>query len=175
VTDWNALAQSIHQANVDAGWWDEWPNRKDRYNTARMLIVTELAEGAEGARKDLMDDHLPHRKMLDVELADAAIRILDLAGACEINLNFKDAARNGNGAGYWSQFWDRMRNDLERLDIVARSVYVKGMDVALFRIITLCKYKRIPLLEIIEEKRAYNAQRADHKRENRAQAGGKKW
>lgn len=45
-----------------------------------MLMVTELAEGFEGVRKDLMDDHLPHRKMVEVELADAIIRILDFAG-----------------------------------------------------------------------------------------------
>ncbi|TOM56066.1 hypothetical protein CGH73_27540, partial [Vibrio parahaemolyticus] len=29
----------------------------------------------------LMDDHLPHRKMAEVELADAVIRILDYAHA----------------------------------------------------------------------------------------------
>ena len=33
-----------------------------------------------------MDDHLPHRRMVEVELADAIIRIADLAGAlgCDI-------------------------------------------------------------------------------------------
>lgn len=45
-----------------------------------MLMVSELAEGFEGVRKDLMDDHLPNRKMVEVELADAIIRILDFAG-----------------------------------------------------------------------------------------------
>ena len=33
-----------------------------------------------------MDDHLPDRKMLEVELADAVIRIFDLAGACKLDL-----------------------------------------------------------------------------------------
>ena len=51
-----------------------------------MLIVTELAEAMEGYRKDLMDDKLPHRKMLEVELADAMIRIFDLAAALELDL-----------------------------------------------------------------------------------------
>jgi len=45
-----------------------------------MLIVTEIAEAFEGERKNLMDDHLPHRPMAEVELADAMIRILDYAG-----------------------------------------------------------------------------------------------
>lgn len=44
------------------------------------LIHSEVSEAMEGARKDLMDDHLPHRKMEEVELADAVIRIFDLSG-----------------------------------------------------------------------------------------------
>ncbi|WJJ54487.1 hypothetical protein PT07_00096 [Pseudomonas phage PT07] len=44
-----------------------------------MLVTTEIAEAAEGVRKDLMDDHLPERKMEEVELADAIIRIMDYA------------------------------------------------------------------------------------------------
>lgn len=46
-----------------------------------MLVVSELSEAMEGHRKDLMDDHLPTRKMFEVELADALIRIFDLVGA----------------------------------------------------------------------------------------------
>jgi hypothetical protein len=45
-----------------------------------MLMVTELAEAFEGERKGLMDDHLPHRKAAEVELADEIIRVLDYAG-----------------------------------------------------------------------------------------------
>lgn len=45
-----------------------------------MLMVSEIAEAMEGERKDLMDDKLPHRKMAEVELADALIRIFDYAG-----------------------------------------------------------------------------------------------
>ena len=73
----NELAVEIHQNNVDAGWWDK-PREK---GTLLMLVVSEIAEAMEGERKDLMDDHLPHRKMAEVELADALIRILDYAGA----------------------------------------------------------------------------------------------
>ena len=45
-----------------------------------MLMVSELAEGFEGVRKNLNDDRLPHRKSVEVELADALIRILDFSG-----------------------------------------------------------------------------------------------
>jgi membrane-bound ClpP family serine protease len=48
------------------------------------------------------------------------------------------------------------------------------LTLALFRIIALCGIKGIPLFEIIEAKRAFNRQRADHKVENRKAEGGKK-
>jgi NTP pyrophosphatase (non-canonical NTP hydrolase) len=51
-----------------------------------MLIVSEVAEGMEGHRKNLMDDKLTDRRMLEVELADAVIRIADLAGGLGLDL-----------------------------------------------------------------------------------------
>ncbi len=51
-----------------------------------MLIVSEVAEAMEGHRKNLMDDKLPHRSMLEVELADVLIRIGDLAGALKLDI-----------------------------------------------------------------------------------------
>ena len=50
-----------------------------------MLAVSELAEAMEGARKGLKDDKLPDCEMLEVELADCAIRVFDLAGALGYN------------------------------------------------------------------------------------------
>jgi NTP pyrophosphatase (non-canonical NTP hydrolase) len=50
------------------------------------LIHSEISEGLEGYRKNLMDDKLPHRKMIEVEMADAVIRIADLCGAMNLDL-----------------------------------------------------------------------------------------
>lgn len=67
-----------------------------------MLCVSELAEGMEGHRKSLMDDHLQHRPMLEVELADALIRIMDLAGGLGLDL-----------AGAWRE---KLEYNARRLD-----------------------------------------------------------
>jgi NTP pyrophosphatase (non-canonical NTP hydrolase) len=40
----------------------------------------------EGERRDLMDDHLPQRRMAEVELADTLIRIFDYAAAFDYDL-----------------------------------------------------------------------------------------
>ena len=50
------------------------------------LIHSEVSEAMEGHRKGLADDKLPHRSMVEVELADAVIRIADLAGALGLDL-----------------------------------------------------------------------------------------
>jgi NTP pyrophosphatase (non-canonical NTP hydrolase) len=51
-----------------------------------MLIVSEISEAMEGHRKNLQDDKLPRRKMLEVELADAVIRILDLSAGLGLDV-----------------------------------------------------------------------------------------
>jgi hypothetical protein len=57
-----------------------WHNKPRDFGTMIALCHSELSEALEGARKDLWDDHLTHRPMPEVELADCIIRILDLAG-----------------------------------------------------------------------------------------------
>lgn len=113
----NQLAKDCHQDSYK--WWhDLQTGARIHRNKGEllMLIVSEVAEAMEGERKDLMDDHLPDRKMAEVELADALIRIFDYAGAYGYDLDGAVAA-----------------------------------------------------------KRAYNAIRADHQKEARLAAGGKKW
>jgi NTP pyrophosphatase (non-canonical NTP hydrolase) len=78
----NEFAQACHVAN--AQWWRDpvsgSPIERNK-GELLMLIVSEIAEAMEGERKGLMDDHLPHRPMVEVELADTLIRIFDYAGA----------------------------------------------------------------------------------------------
>lgn len=81
----NDLCETIHAKNVAAGWWDQADNPLI-VPVKLMLAVTELAEAVEGDRKSIPDTHLTHRSMLSVELADAVIRIADLAGFLKIPL-----------------------------------------------------------------------------------------
>lgn len=85
----NALVSVCHGRAVAGGWWndiDTGAPLSRNVGELLMLIVSEVAEGMEGHRKNLMDDKLPHRSMLEVELADAMIRIADLAGGLKLDL-----------------------------------------------------------------------------------------
>ena len=71
----NELAQLCHSIAKEKGFWDEERN----IGEALMLVVTELAEAMEGYRHQ---DDANFRE----ELADAFIRLLDLCGGLNIDI-----------------------------------------------------------------------------------------
>lgn len=83
-----------HDLARNAGWWTDittgdlfsYQHIVDMVPTKLMLTVSELSEAMEAHRKNLMDDKLEHRHGLEVELADALIRIYDLGGALGFDL-----------------------------------------------------------------------------------------
>lgn len=83
----NNLAQQVHVNNKK--WWtDIHTGEPLKRNVGEMLCLvhSELSEAMEGHRKNLMDDKLPHRSMLEVELADVIIRVFDIAAGLKLDL-----------------------------------------------------------------------------------------
>lgn len=171
--NYREIADEIHEQNVNAGWWDEHlDNKKARYKTAMALCSSELSEALEGARKSLMDDHLPHYRMFDVEIADTIIRVLDLAGALRVSLGMVDDLKHEFAA----QFEQEGCSIPEQIFIAQATLSSKPQTCIrrmLAASLAIAEFNGINIWKIVAEKRAYNANRADHKRENRAAAGGK--
>jgi NTP pyrophosphatase (non-canonical NTP hydrolase) len=76
VTEFNRLAEQVHQIAVDKGWWNE--PRNDGEIIA--LMHSELSEALEYLRHDNpASDHIPDFTGVEEEMADVIIRILDMA------------------------------------------------------------------------------------------------
>jgi len=93
----NYLRDEVHENAVASGWHKiddtvkevlllarkpELVTYFEKIREASMVALehSELSESLEGTRKNLMDDHLKDRPMVEVEIADAIIRLLDRAG-----------------------------------------------------------------------------------------------
>ena len=87
----NQLTSFFHAVSREAGWWND-PETGEPYTpetqvpTKLLLIHSEVSEATEAFRKRANDDKLTDRDGCEVELADALIRIFDLAGAMGYDL-----------------------------------------------------------------------------------------
>lgn len=185
--DLNALRDRVHAANVARGWWRDTDGNctrgKRSVPTALCLIHSEVSEGMEGDRKSLMDDKLPHRSMLEVELADVYIRGLDLAGGYDVDLNVTQAVHEGRLA-IFLEFIDIAGADTPSILATLHYTISEGlhawMTASYLRIApildhveAIARHLKLDLFGAIEEKLAVNATRADHDPAERAKIGGK--
>ena len=84
-----AAQKLAHKTATDAGWYSDPLTGKPvtrNFGEVIALMHSELSEALEADRKSLMDDKLPHRNGVEVELADCIIRILDTAAAMGLDV-----------------------------------------------------------------------------------------
>jgi len=177
------LADEVHAEN--AKWWTDLATGESLLETRNrsellMLCVTEVAEAEYGLHHNCADDKLPHLHMFSVELADITIRLLDMIGA-ENRLH-----------GPWEFDLGRIHKLIHTYSGVGLMKVVSGLSAAceslrkgevdIYRdhlATTVAVVENLGNdahhLNIINHKRAFNRQRADHKLENRRQVGGKKF
>jgi hypothetical protein len=174
--DFDKLAKSIHANNVKVGWWEV--GQTCIFQKIQMAS-TEIAEATEGARKNLMDDKLPHRKMEEVELADVFIRVLDLGGRMDLRY-----------VGSWIETeWCDSSNSLgmQHLGINKALIQFAGHAYRNSPAPTLSAYystiincirlvasnRNYDIMAAMHEKMEFNVTRPDHKLENRIKKNGK--
>lgn len=187
----NALAAEIHQSNIDAGWWklqkdDSSPEGISTIprNIGELLCLvhSEIDEGFEGFAHNLQDDKLPHLPMFDVEMADTCIRVFDILGWKKADID--------SIIGTMAPPPNECMSEITLFLLLAHGAVSQAMEgyrksndedgnqalIALLRLlIDHADYNNCDLFSIIAEKRAFNANRPDHKLEARAAADGKKF
>lgn len=185
------LATEIHASNVTAGWWTDLKTGESILRTRNrpemlMLAVSELAPEATEGLDGRMDDKLPHLPMFDVELADFVIRQLDQIGA---EMAADTTMPPLFGYKPWDDYefdrYDKRHSLLHMVGQVGRAMehyrkgrvpeYVEAMADGVIMAFDLAEAHEIDLLDIIAQKRAFNAVRADHQVENRQAQDGKKF
>lgn len=102
--DWLAIA--LHGRNqhfyrdLDTG--KPIPDNATTRLSKLMLVVSEVAEASEGARKGIPDSHLSQFTSEEVEIADTFIRLFDYAGWRKLRL----------GEAFWAKLeYNRTRQD----------------------------------------------------------------
>lgn len=169
--DLNAYAKRVHELNKN--WWIDLETGesilRDKFELLA-LVISELSEALEGERKDLMDDHLTHRKMAEVEMADTVIRLLDFAGGFGYIL-LPQKVPQGVSENKAAAIFHFMAQVVELRD--PANTYKIGYIIG--HIGNYCDKHGYDLWRAVNEKLEYNKTRVDHQPSNRKLQGGKKF
>ena len=185
------MAFSIHFDNIEAGWWKQDIRESGTSGGSTVatiprnigellcLVHSEISEAHEGRVANLYDDKLCHRRMYEVELADVSIRVLDILGYYAdqgflIPYNFKiDNFLVVNDVDLIIQMHSATSASMEHF----RKGRIEPGCGALLHLLAIVNfsahYQMLDLAGAIDEKRAFNKVRPDHKPENRVLDGGK--
>lgn len=177
--NYSQLATEIHANSLKHGWWEDKPSM-EHFLT---LIVCELAEAVEADRIGKVADITSFEQRIQEppseheaatyqqryaywfetyikdtvadELADAAIRLLDLAGACNCNTNRVCLIYVVTKLNSFTENIFAIMKDI----IYYKYTLEERINYALFQIEKLAEIYKIDLLWHIKHKMLYNASR----------------
>lgn len=182
-----SLCLNIHTLNVNSGWWhDVRTGERLKRNFAELicLCISELSEGWCG--RGMADDKLPHRSMLEVELADCLVRIFDLCGGYMIdlpgalaNMTREDRAVLAFHRDFPGQMMSTVAFLSDAMEVNRKSSALdvsrlsKAMAMAVLQIIGISLQQGLAVASALDEKVRFNQTRQDHSAEARRAVGGK--
>lgn len=191
------ISDICHASSVEGGWWNDLntgESLRGKRNVGELLclIHSEISEGYEAwiTDPDMRDDHLKHRPMLEVELADAIVRIGDLYGSLDFDLGKAMTLQCSTYKSIVglsvdvviarihlniSKALEGYRKNRKDPDFPEMTVLETRLAEAVIHIVELSKTLNYDLGAALMEKVTYNRNRADHKPENRRKAEGKKF
>ncbi len=171
----NALRDECYKIACEHGWHDE--KLSERH--CLCLVITELSEAVEADRKGRHADLKSFNEAIngfaceiafdgyikdtvEDELADAAIRILDLAGMMgdDIGEGFEDVCNRAKEADNFleDEFYRRERFT-ESIYMIVDDIINEGCDIAMFDLFLLADVMGFDLMEHIRLKMEYNKTR----------------
>lgn len=170
----NDLANDVHVNENKKWWYDENGNEiVNPDNRLLLLVISEIIESFEGYRKTLKDDKLPHRDMIEVELADAVLRLIDRMAGKKLKPFENDYYKyiisgeclDNDFTSQLYQVISMLSNPLTRDDTELIVYYLLDIGYTL----------GYDVISAIDEKRIYNSTRVDHSYESRKKVNGKKF
>lgn len=174
----NELRDKAYQCAVTHGWHEE--NLSNEHFLC--LVISELMEAVEADRKekhanrDIFEYYMKQRRRDDEEfmyafkhdikdsvedeLADACIRLLDLAGLRNVDLGEIDLDELKCSEGFFDwNFTEAIFSlvcNITDLDYIETHSFDSFLRIALIEIMVFCEHKGIDIFWYIEQKMKYN-------------------
>lgn len=167
------LRDEVHQTAVEKGWWPSAGLQEmscDDLDEKIFLVVTELSEAFEiyRSREDLLkvwEGEGGKPEGFSIEMADAYIRILDLAGALQVRPEFHAFKDDIASERSFSGLMMEITKALSKVSRVAQErgfrsySFLAAISASLHLVELVCLQVGIDLAEAIKTKAAYNKTR----------------